>query len=154
MELGPFFLGQTYSLWWWSQVAAAGNFLQATCNYSPARAPSVIAVGSSNIVNHMSWFSNYGNCTTIFAPVSHTLAPVPRRIYKPGPAKMASIALVWCGMNNRCPIYLLFCNSGYVRPIASSLKVVVKAYMNRFERNRHLAFWLCARTLTSNSKFT
>ncbi|CAM6098029.1 unnamed protein product [Calypogeia fissa] len=49
-------------------VAAAGNFLQATCNYSPARAASVIAVGSSNNVNHMSFFSNYGNCTTLFAP--------------------------------------------------------------------------------------
>ncbi|KAJ7552075.1 hypothetical protein O6H91_06G040800 [Diphasiastrum complanatum] len=49
-------------------VAASGNFLQDACNYSPSRANSVISVGSSNVANTMSWFSNYGNCTTIFAP--------------------------------------------------------------------------------------
>ncbi|KAL2635003.1 hypothetical protein R1flu_006482 [Riccia fluitans] len=49
-------------------IAAAGNFMQEACNYSPARAASVITVGSTNSLNEMSWFSNYGPCTTMFAP--------------------------------------------------------------------------------------
>ncbi|GAQ88137.1 Subtilisin-related protease with thrombospondin repeats [Klebsormidium nitens] len=49
-------------------VAAAGNFAQNTCNYSPARATSVIAVGATNRADSISWFSNYGSCTTLFAP--------------------------------------------------------------------------------------
>ncbi|KAH7301967.1 hypothetical protein KP509_23G050600 [Ceratopteris richardii] len=49
-------------------VAAAGNFLDSACAYSPSRASGVISVASSNSVDSMSWFSNYGNCTAIFAP--------------------------------------------------------------------------------------
>ncbi|KAL3685630.1 hypothetical protein R1sor_003652 [Riccia sorocarpa] len=49
-------------------IAAAGNFMQEACNYSPARAASVITVGSTNPLNEMSWFSNFGPCTTMFAP--------------------------------------------------------------------------------------
>ncbi|KAH9551794.1 hypothetical protein CY35_09G031300 [Sphagnum magellanicum] len=51
------------------QVVAAGNFLASACNYSPARSPSVITVGSCNSLNTMSWFSNFGSCTNIFAPL-------------------------------------------------------------------------------------
>ena len=51
------------------QVAAAGNFLSDACSYSPSRASGVLSVASSNRLNAMSWFSNYGNCTNIFAPV-------------------------------------------------------------------------------------
>ncbi|CAK9237336.1 unnamed protein product [Sphagnum troendelagicum] len=49
-------------------VVAAGNFLASACNYSPARSASVITVGSCNSLNTMSWFSNFGSCTNIFAP--------------------------------------------------------------------------------------
>ncbi|KAL3682236.1 hypothetical protein R1sor_000258 [Riccia sorocarpa] len=33
-----------------------------------SRAASVITVGSTNPLNEMSWFSNFGPCTTMFAP--------------------------------------------------------------------------------------
>eukprot|EP00897_Mesotaenium_endlicherianum_P010131 jgi/Mesen1/9146/ME000580S08481 len=49
-------------------VAAAGNYFSQTCNYSPADNPQGIAVGASNRDDKMSWFSNYGSCTDIFAP--------------------------------------------------------------------------------------
>ncbi|BBN05436.1 hypothetical protein MPTK1_3g13090 [Marchantia polymorpha subsp. ruderalis] len=49
-------------------IAAAGNLMQEACNFSPAHAASVITVGSTNSLNEMSWFSNYGPCTTMFAP--------------------------------------------------------------------------------------
>lgn len=49
-------------------VAASGNSLDSACDYSPSRASGVLSVASSNSVNSMSWFSNYGNCTAIFAP--------------------------------------------------------------------------------------
>jgi hypothetical protein len=56
------------------QVVAAGNFLASACNYSPARSPSVITVGSCNSLNTMSWFSNFGSCTNIFAPVRTSIS--------------------------------------------------------------------------------
>ncbi|CAI5934011.1 unnamed protein product [Closterium sp. NIES-64] len=49
-------------------VAAAGNFFSLACNYSPADSDDVIAVASSTSSDTMSWFSNYGSCTDIFAP--------------------------------------------------------------------------------------
>lgn len=59
-------------------VAAAGNSggsdkvnERETCNFSPARTSGVIAVGAYEIsdnVGKRSGFSNYGSCTTIFAP--------------------------------------------------------------------------------------
>ncbi len=56
------------------QVVAAGNFLASACNYSPARSASVITVGSCNSLNTMSWFSNFGSCTNIFAPVRTSIS--------------------------------------------------------------------------------
>jgi len=49
---------------------AAGNFHDNACNYSPARVLSTLSVASSSIQNTISWFSNYGICTSIIAPVS------------------------------------------------------------------------------------
>lgn len=51
-------------------VVAAGNDSSNACNYSPARAPSAITVGSTTSSDSMSSFSNYGSCVDIFAPGS------------------------------------------------------------------------------------
>lgn len=50
-------------------VAAAGNYHADACGYSPARSSAVISVQSSNNNDQQSSFSNYGSCTSIFAPV-------------------------------------------------------------------------------------
>ena len=50
-------------------VVAAGNGYGANaCNYSPARAPSAITVGSTDINDVRSDYSNIGTCIDIFAP--------------------------------------------------------------------------------------
>ncbi len=49
---------------------AAGNDNQSACNYSPARTPSAITVGSTTSTDARSSFSNYGTCLDIFAPGS------------------------------------------------------------------------------------
>ncbi len=51
-------------------VVAAGNDNSNACNYSPARAPSAITVGSTTSSDARSSFSNYGSCLDIFAPGS------------------------------------------------------------------------------------
>jgi serine protease len=51
-------------------VVAAGNDNSNACNYSPARAPSAITVGSTTSNDSRSSFSNYGNCLDIYAPGS------------------------------------------------------------------------------------
>lgn len=51
-------------------VVAAGNDSSNACNYSPARAPSAITVGSTTSSDAMSSFSNYGSCVDIFGPGS------------------------------------------------------------------------------------
>lgn len=51
-------------------VVAAGNDNANACNYSPARAPSAITVGSTAQGDARSYFSNYGSCVDIFAPGS------------------------------------------------------------------------------------
>jgi len=60
---------------------ASGNSNADTCNFSPASAIDVVAVGSTDIgtsgpnqVDIRSSFSNYGPCTHIFAPGSNILA--------------------------------------------------------------------------------
>ncbi|KAG6918458.1 hypothetical protein DXG01_014335 [Tephrocybe rancida] len=47
---------------------AAGNDNADAANYSPARAPSAITVGATNIADARSSFSNYGAVVDIFAP--------------------------------------------------------------------------------------
>jgi len=58
-------------------VVAAGNENDDACDYSPAGAPSVISVGATlvgengnNLEDERTYFSNWGDCVTIFAPGS------------------------------------------------------------------------------------
>ena len=52
-------------------VVAAGNDSSNACNYSPARAPSAITVGSTTSSDAMSSFSNYGSCVDVYGPGSN-----------------------------------------------------------------------------------
>jgi subtilisin family serine protease len=49
-------------------VAAAGNSNSDACNFSPASAPGVIAVGAVDRGDVMASFSNWGTCVDISAP--------------------------------------------------------------------------------------
>lgn len=51
-------------------VVSAGNSNADACNYSPARAPSAITVGSTDRNDAKSSFSNWGPCVDIHAPGS------------------------------------------------------------------------------------
>lgn len=51
-------------------VVAAGNDNANACNYSPARAPSAITVGSTTNTDARSSFSNYGTCVDVYGPGS------------------------------------------------------------------------------------
>ncbi len=51
-------------------VVAAGNSNANACNYSPARVPAAITVGSTASNDSRSSFSNFGSCLDIFAPGS------------------------------------------------------------------------------------
>ncbi|KAF9121833.1 hypothetical protein BGW39_010223 [Mortierella sp. 14UC] len=71
-------------------VAAAGNgnkrnIGQNACNYSPASTPTAFTVGSTNITDQMSSFSNFGQCVNIYAPgervQSTWIGPTNREIY-------------------------------------------------------------------------
>jgi aqualysin 1 len=56
--------GVTYAI-------AAGNSNANACNFSPAREPSAITVGSTTITDARSSFSNFGTCVDVFAPGSN-----------------------------------------------------------------------------------
>ncbi|KAF9421668.1 hypothetical protein BGZ94_008765 [Podila epigama] len=71
-------------------VAAAGNgnernIGQNACNYSPASTPTAFTVGSTNINDQMSSFSNFGQCVNIYAPGERVrstwIGPTGREIY-------------------------------------------------------------------------
>lgn len=49
-------------------VVAASNYNQDACNYTPARADGAVAVGATDIIDHLYAFSNYGSCLNILAP--------------------------------------------------------------------------------------
>lgn len=49
-------------------AVAAGNDDTDACSHSPAAAPSAITVGSTDIDDARSSFSNFGDCVDIFAP--------------------------------------------------------------------------------------
>jgi subtilisin family serine protease len=51
-------------------VVAAGNSNANACNYSPARAPVAVTVGSTTSSDARSSFSNFGTCLDLFAPGS------------------------------------------------------------------------------------
>jgi subtilisin family serine protease len=51
-------------------VVAAGNSNRDACNYSPARAASVITVGATTNSDARASYSNFGRCLDIFAPGS------------------------------------------------------------------------------------
>lgn len=53
---------------------AAGNSRDDACGYSPAYVPTAITVGSTNALDVMSVFSNYGSCTNIWAPGSQIVS--------------------------------------------------------------------------------
>jgi subtilisin family serine protease len=55
-------------------AVAAGNDNASACNYSPARAPNAITVGSTTNTDARSSFSNYGTCLDIFAPGSNIVS--------------------------------------------------------------------------------
>jgi len=49
-------------------AVAAGNESTDSCQSSPASAAQVIGVGATDNLDVRAWFSNYGKCTTIYAP--------------------------------------------------------------------------------------
>jgi subtilisin family serine protease len=49
-------------------VVAAGNEDEDACDLSPARAPSAITVGATDVTDTRAPFSNWGNCVDVFAP--------------------------------------------------------------------------------------
>ncbi|KAI9296959.1 hypothetical protein K502DRAFT_337086 [Neoconidiobolus thromboides FSU 785] len=49
-------------------AVAAGNDDEDACNYSPASAENAVTVGATTINDERAWFSNWGDCTDIFAP--------------------------------------------------------------------------------------
>ncbi|AKJ01991.1 subtilisin family serine protease [Archangium gephyra] len=51
-------------------AVAAGNDSGNACNYSPARTPNALTVGSTTSSDARSSFSNYGTCLDIFGPGS------------------------------------------------------------------------------------
>ncbi|XP_077995524.1 extracellular serine proteinase-like [Glandiceps talaboti] len=56
-------------------VAAAGNFKQDACQYSPASESEVLTVGATKIddttYDHLGYGSNFGGCIDIFGPGQH-----------------------------------------------------------------------------------
>ncbi|HEX5596060.1 MAG TPA: S8 family serine peptidase [Micromonosporaceae bacterium] len=56
-------------------AVAAGNDNANACNYSPARTPAAITVGSTVNNDARSSFSNWGTCLDLFAPGSNITAP-------------------------------------------------------------------------------
>ena len=51
-------------------AVSAGNSNKDACNYSPARTPTALTIGSTTSSDARSSFSNWGNCVDWFAPGS------------------------------------------------------------------------------------
>ena len=49
-------------------IAAAGNYNQPACQFSPAAAASAITVGATDERDYLLSFSNYGSCVDLLAP--------------------------------------------------------------------------------------
>ena len=69
-QIADTFIFHTFLMQGVTVVVAAGNEFQDACNVSPASATGAIAVGSTDINDKFSYFSNYGKCVDILAPVS------------------------------------------------------------------------------------
>merc|ERR1719189_2273128 len=52
-------------------VVAGGNSNSDACGFMPAFVPSAITVGSTDSLDARSFFSNYGSCTSLWAPGSN-----------------------------------------------------------------------------------
>lgn len=52
-------------------VVAGGNSNSDACGFMPAFVPSAITVGSTDSLDARSFFSNYGRCTSLWAPGSN-----------------------------------------------------------------------------------
>ncbi|OMH84827.1 Subtilisin-like protease [Zancudomyces culisetae] len=55
-------------------VVAAGNDNRDACSYSPASSASAITVGSTDLSDNRSSFSNFGPCVNVFAPGRNILS--------------------------------------------------------------------------------
>ena len=55
-------------------VVAAGNINENACNVSPARAPSAITVGATNVDDELWYASSWGSCVNILAPGADILS--------------------------------------------------------------------------------
>jgi len=55
-------------------VVAGGNDNMDSCKFSPAFIPSAITVGSTTSLDTRSSFSNYGECTNLWAPGSNVVS--------------------------------------------------------------------------------
>lgn len=55
-------------------VVAAGNSNLNACRFDPAYVPEAITVGSTDLTDRRSSFSNYGECVDIFAPGTDIVA--------------------------------------------------------------------------------
>jgi hypothetical protein len=55
-------------------VASAGNYGKDDCEVFPANLPSVISVGATDENDERADFSNYGGCTTVFAPGTNVIS--------------------------------------------------------------------------------
>ncbi|ADO74000.1 S8 family peptidase [Stigmatella aurantiaca] len=55
-------------------VVPAGSSASNACNYSPARVPQAITVGSSSVSDSVAASSNYGPCVDFYAPGTATAA--------------------------------------------------------------------------------
>ena len=85
-------------------VVAAGNDNNDACLYSPASAPSAITVGSSDIRDARSSFSNYGNCVDVFAPGSNIISA--RASDPNGSAQMSGTSMATPHVSGLAALYL------------------------------------------------
>ena len=58
-------------------IAAGNNNGGSACAYSPASAPSALAVGASTSTDALATFSNVGPCLFIFAPGAYIVSAWP-----------------------------------------------------------------------------
>ena len=87
-------------------MVAAGNEAADACGWSPASAESAFTVGSTDIADALSSFSNYGTCVDILAPGSSITSTFPGGVATLSGTSMATPhvageALMYAGMSSR-----------------------------------------------------